>query len=375
VVESTAATASPGEALAWGNNSAGQLGNGTTGYRNDSAVPVSVVGISGVAAVAGGGLHSMALVSNGTVMGWGGNAFGQLGDGTRTSSAVPVLVRKMSEATAIAAGAWHSLALLRSQTVMAWGENEFGQLGDGVKGSGTGRKEPVPVTGLSGVKSISAEGQDSLALLSNGTVMGWGNNETGQLGTGTSASSSALPVRIQGLSGAVAISAGRGYNIALLSNGTVMSWGRNGRGQLGNGTTIESATPVAVRGLSGVIAVSAGASHSLALLGNGTVMAWGGNSFGQLGTGNTSGPETCAQAPCSRKPVAVSKLAGVTAVSAGYGFSLARLSIGSVTSWGRNNYGQLGNGTTSNTSAPALIAGLREVAGIAAGDTHSLAHR
>jgi alpha-tubulin suppressor-like RCC1 family protein len=374
-VESTAATASPGEALAWGDNSAGQLGNGTSGYRNDSSVPVTVVGISGVTAVAGGGLHSMALLSNGTVMGWGGNAFGQLGDGTRTRSAVPVLVRKLSEATAVAAGAWHSLALLGNQTVMAWGENEFGQLGYGVMGSGTGRREPVPVTGLSGVKSISAAGQDSLALLSNGTVMGWGNNESGQLGTGTSASSSAVPVRIQGLSGAVAISSGRGYNLALLSNGTVMSWGRNGRGQLGNGTTIDSAAPVAVRGLSGVTAVSAGASHSLALLGNGTIMTWGGNTFGQLGNGTTTGPETCGQAPCSKKPVPVSKLAGVTAVSAGYQFSLARRSTGTVTSWGRNNFGQLGNGTTTSTSVPGLIAGLREVAGIAATDTHSLAYR
>jgi alpha-tubulin suppressor-like RCC1 family protein len=177
------------------------------------------------------------------------------------------------------------------------------------------------------------------------------------------------------LSGAVAISAGRGYNLALLSNGTVMAWGRNSRGQLGDGTTTNSAAPVAVRGLSGVTAVSAGASHGLAVLGTGMVMAWGGNSYGQLGTGTDSGPESCAQAPCSRKPARVGKLAGVTAVSAGYGFSLARLINGSVASWGRNNFGQLGNGTTSDTSTPGLIAGLREVAGIAATDTHSLAHR
>jgi len=160
-----------------------------------------------------------------------------------------------------------------------------------------------------------------------------------------------------------------GHTLALLDNGTVVAWGLNDRGQLGDGTTTNSYVPVPVTGLSGVTAIAANLSHSLALLGDGTVRAWGNDEYGELGTGPA--PQKCAEVPCSTVPVEPG-LQRVTAISAGFRFSLA-LSSGAVFAWGWNNLGQLGDGTTTDSSVPVPVSGLSEVAGIVAGESHSLA--
>jgi alpha-tubulin suppressor-like RCC1 family protein len=369
MVAATASAAS--SAAAWGFNGNGQLGNGTV---TSSDVPVAVSGLSGVTAISGGSFHSLALLSNGTVMAWGANNVGQLGNGTVTDSHVPVAVSGLGGVTAIAAGANHSLALLSNGTVMAWGYNGTGQLGNGTT---TSSHVPVAVSGLSGVTAISASREYSLALLSNGTVMAWGYNFYGQLGNGTTTDSH-VPVAVCAagtvgtcptgpyLSGVTAISAGSYHSLALLSNGTVMAWGNNIFGELGNGTTTKSNVPVAVSGLSGVTAISAGSWHSLALLSNGTVMAWGYNGNGQLGNGTGTD---------SHVPVAVSGLGGVTAISAGERHSLALLSNATVMAWGFNQYGQLGNGTTTSSLVPVAVSGLKGVTAISGGLYHSLAVR
>src|SRR2546428_345598 len=164
--------------------------------------------------------------------------------------------------------------------VTAWGGNFYGQLGNG---SSTGpdtcmfgepcSTTPVAVSGLmSGVSTVSAGGGHSLTLLKNGTVMAWGDNFYGQLGDGTTVNSD-VPVAVSGLSGVTAVSAGRLHGLALLSDGTVRAWGDNVYGQLGDGSTSSSDVPVPVSGVGGVAAVSAGGAHSLALLGEGTGMA------------------------------------------------------------------------------------------------------
>src|SRR5256714_14535468 len=135
---------------------------------------------------------------------------------------------------------------------------------------------------------------------------------------------------------------------ALASAAGTRAWGYNAYGELGNGSTTKSTVPVAVSGLgSGVRSVSAGISHALALLNDGTVRAWGANEDGQLGIGNDSGPETCSFEPCSTKPLSVSGLSGVTAVSGGGVHNLALRSDATVMAWGGNGTGELGNGTTS----------------------------
>jgi alpha-tubulin suppressor-like RCC1 family protein len=368
------ASASSFTAGAWGYNSSGQLGNGTTTL---SRTPVAVSGLSNVVALAGGGEHSLALLGDATMMGWGANREGQLGNNSTTSSRVPVAIVNfltIGGVTAIAAGGEFSLALLTNGTVLAWGANEEGQLGNGKTTRAT---TPGPVKSLSNVTAIAAGGEFALARLSNGTVMSWGSSSEGQLGNGK-LGKSLVPVAVKGLSGVSAIAAGHEFALARLSNGTVMSWGSNAAAQLGvpaetknigEGETeeieiVHSDVPLPVQQLSGVTAIAVGGEHALALLGDGEVSAWGGNGAGQLGNGAKGG--------MSNLPTPVTGLSGVTAIAAGAHHSLALLSGGSVVSWGYNPDGQLGNGSNIDSPVPVAVAGIGQVAGIAAGGSHSL---
>ncbi len=300
-----------GAVVAWGDNEFGQLGNGTTTTSN---VPVPVSGLTGVKAIAAGANHSLALLSNGTVVAWGDNESGQLGTGSTLESEVPVAVKGLTGVRAIAAGANHSLALLSNGTVMAWGDNESGQLGTGSTKSST---VPVAVKGLSGVSEISAGGSFSLALLSKGTVEAWGDDTYGQLGNSTvEEGSSDVPVAVSTLTGVTAIAAGDQHSLALLGTGTVMAWGEDSFGELGNGVIkTREETPVPVTGLSGVTTISAGGQDSVALLGSGSVMTWGINQWGTLGDGASGSP--------SDVPVTVNGLDKAASVSAGGSHMLA----------------------------------------------------
>lgn len=364
VAKLTVATSRFG-AVAWGDNAYRQLGDG---FKELSAsLPVPVSGLQFVTAVAAGGRHSLALLADGTVVAWGAGGLGQLGDGETSESAVPVHVKGLSNVKAIAAGGSFSLALLGTGQVAAWGDNEAGQLGVGA----SPEYSPVPLTvgGLTNVKAIAAGAGHGLALLANGTVMAWGENESGQLGSGSLAPSS-TPVAVKHLTGVKAIAAGGAFSLALLSNGTVMAWGDDERGELANVAGEEeglSKTPVAVEHLSGATAVAAGADHALALLSGGTVAGWGGDSFGQLGDGATA-----ASRP---SPVAVGGLSGVTAISAGADDSAALLGSGSVMTWGTNASGVLGAGATFGFSdVPVPVLGVTKVASVSAGRSQMLAY-
>jgi alpha-tubulin suppressor-like RCC1 family protein len=350
-------------AVAWGQNLFRQLGDGSLNASSD--VPVSVSGLRFVTAVAAGGRHSLALLASGTVVAWGDNEFGQLGDGSTEIAAVPVAVSDLTGVKAIAAGENHSLALLAGGTVMAWGDNESGQLGDG---STQESEVPVAVKGLTDVKAIAAGGNHSLALLANGTVMAWGDNQSGQLGTGSTRSST-VPVAVKGLSGVTAISAGGEFSVALLGKGTVEAWGSNEFGQLGTGGEEEeegSDVPVKVGALSGVTSIAAGSNHALALLSGGTVMAWGEDAYGELGNATIKTRE--------ETPVAVGGLSGVVAISAGGQDSAAVLSGGSVMTWGINRWGTLGDGTSGSPSdVPVLVSAIGKAASVSAGGFHMLA--
>jgi alpha-tubulin suppressor-like RCC1 family protein len=237
---------------------------------------------------------------------------------------------------------------------------------------GDNAPSPQPVPGLHGVVQIAAGGPDDVALLANGTVMGWGENRTGQLGPGPIEKT--VPTLVPGLSNVKAVAIGGfpfvgGHLLALMNNGTVMSVGRNDQGQLGNGGTTDSSQPVPVKGLSGAVAVSADVSHSLALTQAGTVYAWGGNTYGQLGVG--SGPERCGIFTCSRLPVALG-LRNVTSISAGFRDSIV-VSNGKPFAWGWNVKGELGDGTRDQRNTPVPVLGLQEATAVAAGFYHTLA--
>lgn len=326
-VSGSVALLADSKVLAWGPNDLGQLGDGTTtgpetcanGGGPCSKTPVAVSGLSGVVAIAASPQHRLALLSDGTVMAWGANGNGQLGDGSTENRDTPVAVSGLSDVTAIAASGRHSLALLGNGTVMAWGDNVEGDLGDGTT---VQSDVPVAVAGLTAVTAIAAGDEHNLALLGSGTLMAWGRNQEGELGNGTH-NTSYVPVPVSELTGVTAIAAGVFHDLALLSTGTVMSWGANGLGQLGNGSTTFSTVPVAVSGISGVTAVSAGGSNSMALLAGGSVMAWGGNPSGELGDGTTTGPEHCATYACSTTPVHVCGLSEATGISATGGSNFA----------------------------------------------------
>jgi hypothetical protein len=281
---------------AWGDNGYSQFGNGT---QTNSTVPVSVPGLTGVTAIAGGFVNGYALKSDGTVWAWGDNRNGQLGSGTQTNSTVPVRVSGLTGVTAIAAGTNNGHALRSDGTVWAWGWN----------GSGTATTETVPVrvSGLTGVTAIAAGASTGYALLSNGTVSAWGTNEWGEIGNGTT-TNSVVPVAVTGLSRVTAIAGGTVDGYALLADGTVWAWGINKYGELGNGTTTNSAVPVRVSGLTGVTAISGGGESAFAIRSGGTVWGWGINASGQLGNRSTTN---------SAVPVQVSGLTGVTAIAGG----------------------------------------------------------
>ena len=353
----------------WGANSNGQLGNNST---VGSPVPVAVRS-SGVLAgkavttVAGGARHSLALTSNGTVYAWGSNAYGQVGAGS-TNSIVPVAVTTSGALSgktvvAVAGGDSHSLALASDGKVFSWGANFAGQLGNN---SSTNSIAPVAVdTGgaLAGktVVSVAAGRGHNMALVSDGTVFAWGDNGAGQLGNNSTSSNSTVPVAVDAsgvLAGksVVAIAAGEQHSVALASNGKVYAWGANFAGQLGTSTT-NSIVPVAVTTTGTpldsipVAAIGAGANHSMALLANGKVYAWGDNGAGQLGNNST--------ASNSAVPVAVTGILAnktVSSIAAGTSFSMALTSDGKAFAWGSNSNGQLGNNSTSsNSTVPVAV--------------------
>ena len=329
----------------WGQNNAGQVGDGTTLTR---LTPVNVSTLaSGVTAIADGASHSCARLSTGAVKCWGLNTSGQLGDATTTNRHAPVAVSGLtSGVTAIATGGSHTCALLTGGTVKCWGLNTSGQLGDGTT---TLRTTPVAVSGLTGVTAIAAGGSFTCARLSTGAVKCWGLNSSGQLGDGT-ITLRKTPVGVSGLaSGVTAITAGTSHTCARLSTGAVKCWGLNSSGQLGDGTIILRKTPVAVSGLTTATAVSAGAAHTCALLTNATVKCWGLNSSGQLGDGTTVLRKT---------PVAVTGLTTVGSIALGSNHTTARLTTGAPRTWGANANGQLGSGTTSNRATAGTVVGL-----------------
>jgi alpha-tubulin suppressor-like RCC1 family protein len=349
----------------WGANGSGQLGNGGTA---NATVPAAVSGsASGIAAIAAGGSHTCALDATGGLKCWGYNAYGQIGDASVVNKAAPVPVSGLaSGVTAIAGGVFHTCAVTTAGVPMCWGNNQSGQLGDGT--SGGYRYTPVAVSGLTGVAAMAAGAGHTCALTTAGTVYCWGLNSRGQLGAATN-TDSITPVAVSGLTSAVAaIAADWYYTCALTTAGGVYCWGDNYKGQLGDGTTNDKTTPVAVNGLgSGVASIATGVNHACAITASGAVKCWGDNQFGQLGDGTKTDSTT---------PVAVSGLAsGVAAITAGDGHTCAVTTSGAVQCWGYNGEGELGIGTTSiGSTIPVAVSGLTSgVTAIAAGDNHTCA--
>ncbi|MFC1742761.1 RCC1 domain-containing protein [Candidatus Riflebacteria bacterium] len=345
---------------AWGYNGNYQLGIGNNSSQ-DNPVQVGVVPpststsssststttgsgpLTDCIAVAGGGDHSLAIKSDGTMLAWGSNNDGQCGLGDDSDSNVyfPTQVLNLTDVIAIAAGYYHSLAVKSDGTAWAWGSHDSGQLGIGgdadsyqytpvqvgvapptsssssttssSSSTTTGAPPPAPnsILPISGVIAVAAGYEHSLALRSDGTVWAWGYDSSGQLGDGndgnseeyfpvqvgvldsttTSSSSSSTTASSVPLTDVTAIAAGEGHSLALKSDGTVWAWGDNGYGQIGQGGESSSKyyVPVQVAGLSDVVAIAAGYYSSFALKSDGTAWGWGNSSYDMLGAAAIDG--------------------------------------------------------------------------------------
>jgi alpha-tubulin suppressor-like RCC1 family protein len=370
------AAATAGDAWAWGLNSDGELGNGTVTPYGGLSTPVQAANLTNIVSVAGGDEHSLALKSDGTVWAWGNNGWGQLGTGGYTRSLTPIQVPGLASVTAIAAGSLHNLALKSDGTVWAWGFNYFGQVRIGSSGDRGNVLSPVQVPGLAGVTAVAAGGDTSFALKSDQTVWAWGYDGQGELGNGTSDENPhGTPTRVKNVSTAVAIGAGVEHGLAVLAGGTVLAWGDNQTNELGAPTKARcgvygtpcSRVPVGVAGLTGVTAVAGGYGNTLALKTDGSAWGWGSNGYGELGNGK-------AQLFGGVMHPVKAKVGNVVAIAAGASYSLWLRSDGTVWAAGSNDFGQLGDGTFNDSVMPVQVH-IAGVFAIATGHSHSLAAR
>ena len=323
----------------WGANFNGGLGNNDP-LHGQQQKPVQVVGVGGsgvltnVVAITAGRYHAMAILDDGTLLSWGYNNWGQLGlnDGNTVShSDYPRHVVDTSGSgnlggvKAIGAGNYYSMALLNDTTVLTWGQNDAGQLGNGTDSPFALNATPQHVlnslagSNFTGVKEIAPNRHQALALKNDGTVWGWGSNATGEIGTGTTGNKYDSPVQVNGiggsgtLSGVTALAEGGHHSLAIQPNQTVLSWGKNSNGQLGNGSSgspVSNPAQVVGPGGSGllgsVVDLAAGDNFSLTLKSDGTIWSFGYGGSGQLGNG--------ASANTQKTPVQVSQTSGLNAV-------------------------------------------------------------
>ncbi len=345
----TLALKADGTVWAWGYNNYGQLGNGETINRG---APVPVSGLTSVKQVISvSNAYSVALKEDGTVWAWGLNSNGQLGDGTTVSKSTPVQVKGLSSIKSISCSSTFCIALKSDGTVWSWGNNQYGQLGDGTTIS---RTVPVQVSGLTSVKKVVVGLYYCLALKEDGSVWSWGYNAHGELGDGYKVNRSA-PVQISQLNSVNDITCGQYHTLALKQDGTVWSWGYNNVGQLGDGTNTSKSVPTQIPDLNNIKSIGCGryntsttngCDYSAVLKQDGTVWTWGYNGYGQLGNGTTTS---------SNKPVQVFDLTSVKNIFCQDVSTCAIKEDGTVWAWGYNANGELGNGLKTNSSRPVRV--------------------
>lgn len=346
----------------WGGDYFGQLGDGST---LSSLTPVDVNGLeTGVKAIDSSKAHTCALLNDNRVKCWGWNIDGQLGDGSLDQRNTPVSVAGLSGTiTQLAVGHFHTCALNADGFVQCWGKNLSGQLGDG---TAITRTTPITVNLNVAVLQVAAGSRHTCAITESRGVKCWGNNSAGQLGISDTTHDYLEPVDVPTITDVQMIVAGEDHTCAVTTSQAMKCWGQNQYGQLGDGSTNMRTTPVDVSGLSsGVMSITAGFNHTCAILNDGTVQCWGLNEFGQLGNGSTENRSAASN---------VQRIEGkALAISAGRTQTCALTTTGTKC-WGGNNFGQLGDGNSSYRTLPTFVENLPDsIQSVGAGDLHTCA--
>ena len=360
---SVSAMPTPGAAYTWGQNNLGQLGIGPSADLNAPAEVTCCAASGGVLELVGGRHHSVALAADGTVYAWGQNTRGQVGDGTQVNRNQPTAVLTGQDIVAVSAGHYHSMALTATGVLFVWGRNDTSQLGF----VGDDQLVPTQLPGITDVVTMTGGRNHTAIVRADGTVWTFGTNTDGQLGNGSTGGEQATPAPVTNSTGIEAITsvrAGRDVTYAISNDGSLWVWGANSQGAIGDGTVVDRATPFEVE-IGGVVADAAGgAFHSLAVRADGSVFAWGLNRAGEIGVNSGTGRFLNPQS------VGVSD---AVAVGAGRNHSLAIRLSGAVMSWGKNDFGQLGDGSTINRLAPVAVVGLTDAVAVEGGRSHSRA--
>ena len=380
--QSVCAVLDDGRITCWGDNTYAQLGGGTTGGSSATPTTPRTPGSTHmIAHIGAGSAHSCALNTQGDVWCWGENTLGQLGTGlgdNTTAPGAPVVLPGVQRAKELAVGYQHTCALLTDGNVSCWGSNVSGQVGDNSFIAYTPAQQPVALPGVGRAKAIAAGGEHTCALLVDGDIACWGNNDYGQLGGGAMLGGGAPNLVTLPVAGVKALSvvAGGHHTCAVLTNGVMTCWGYNARSQLGDGTTVNRNSPVtlSVSPAALVVAMAAGHEHTCALLAGGNVTCWGSNQWGQLGV-LPSGINVTLTAPTGTVSLPGSLRA--TAVSAAGFLTCVVLGNGTVNCWGYNGYGAVGDGTwnsPANLPTPGAVhGGGKRIRSLAVGTFHACA--
>jgi alpha-tubulin suppressor-like RCC1 family protein len=358
----TAVLLADGTVRTVGNNAQGQLGINVAGGSRQT--PVTVLNITSATAVAGGVFHMAVLLANGTVGTFGFNDSGQLGINIAGGSRqTPVTVLNITSATAVACGTYHTVVPISDGTVRSFGINFYGNLGINV--SGGSRQTPVQVLNITSATSVACVSNHTIVLLADGTVRMFGTNFYGELGVNDTTSRQ-TPVQVFGISSsATAVACGQNHTAVLLADGTVKTFGRNNRGQLGVNDTTNRLTPVTVLNITSATAVAGGYYYTAILLQDGTVRTFGSNTNGQLGVNDTTSRLT---------PVQVIAAGAVNngKIGCGMNTTIIILKDGTVRITGANDYGQLGVNDNLSRLTPVTVTGITNAVVCAGGGyTHT----
>jgi alpha-tubulin suppressor-like RCC1 family protein len=345
---------------AWGLNTYGGLGLGnTTSYSS----PKQVGSLTTWLKISAGAYTSSAIKTDGTLWTWGYGPDGALGLGNITSYSSPKQVGTLTNWSQISIGSSHVATIKTDGTLWTWGFNLYGQLGIGNR---TSYSSPKQVGALTTWSKVASGWYFTFGIKTDGTLWSWGLNNNGQLGINLLAANRSSPTQVGSLTTWLSIAGGNYHAVATKTDGTLWTWGKNNKGQIGDGTsspTVTISSPIQIGALTNWLTVAAGSYYTVATKTDGTIWAWGDNSSGALGTGNITYYSSPKQIGALTTWSKISILSSTFAIK----------TDGTLWAWGYNLQGQMGLGNRTNYSSPKQVGSLATWQQVSAGNGHTIA--